>query len=90
LANFLGVKVCVFICKWNFCSGYCIANFKNYRREVITTPYSFVATTHWLHWNGITPVFADIEPEYCNLDPRKIEAAITSKNNCNSPGACLW
>lgn len=47
--------------------------------EVITTPFSFVATTHALHWNGIKPVFCDIEPEFCNLDPEKIEAAITPK-----------
>ena len=45
--------------------------------EVITTPFSFVATTHSLWWNGITPVFADIESEYMNLDPDKAEAAIT-------------
>jgi dTDP-4-amino-4,6-dideoxygalactose transaminase len=45
--------------------------------EVITTPYSFVATTHALWWNNIKPVFVDIEPDYCNLDPEKIEAAIT-------------
>ncbi|MEG1401669.1 DegT/DnrJ/EryC1/StrS family aminotransferase [Bacteroides sp.] len=45
--------------------------------EVITTPYSFVATTHSLWWNGIKPVFVDIDPITCNLDPNKIEAAIT-------------
>lgn len=45
--------------------------------EVITTPYSFVATTHSLLWNGIKPVFADIDPETLNLDPAKVEAAIT-------------
>lgn len=45
--------------------------------EVITTPFSFVATTHALWWNNIKPVFADIEPEYLNLDPEKVEAAIT-------------
>jgi dTDP-4-amino-4,6-dideoxygalactose transaminase len=45
--------------------------------EVITTPYSFVATTHSLWWNNIKPVFVDIEPNFCNLDPEKIEAAIT-------------
>ncbi|HOJ14290.1 MAG TPA: DegT/DnrJ/EryC1/StrS family aminotransferase [Deltaproteobacteria bacterium] len=45
--------------------------------EVITTPYSFVATTHSLWWNNIKPVFVDIDPETCNLDPGRIEAAIT-------------
>lgn len=45
--------------------------------EVITTPYSFVATTHSLWWNNIKPVFADIESTYLNLDPLKVEAAIS-------------
>lgn len=45
--------------------------------EVITTPYSFVATAHSLLWNGIKPVFVDIDPETLNLDPAKVEAAIT-------------
>ena len=49
----------------------------NITGEVITTPFSFVATTHSLWWNKITPVFVDIDPEYLNLDPAKIEAAIT-------------
>lgn len=47
--------------------------------EVITTPYSFVATTHALWWNGIKPVFVDIDPKTGNIDPDKIEAAITPK-----------
>ncbi len=47
--------------------------------EVITTPYSFVATTHALWWNGIKPVFVDIDPLTGNIDPNKIEAAITPK-----------
>lgn len=45
--------------------------------EVITTPYSFVATTHSALWNGIKPVFVDVEPDTLNIDPQKIEAAIT-------------
>jgi dTDP-4-amino-4,6-dideoxygalactose transaminase len=45
--------------------------------EVITTPFTFVATTHVLFWNKIRPVFVDIEPEYYTLDPEKVEAAIT-------------
>jgi len=53
--------------------------------EVITTPFSFVATTHALHWNGIKPVFCDIEPYTFNLDPEKIEAAITPKTTAIMP-----
>ena len=45
--------------------------------EVITTPFTFVATTHALYWNKIRPVFVDIEPEHYTLDPEKVEAAIT-------------
>lgn len=53
--------------------------------EVITTPYSFVATTHALWWNGIKPVFVDIDPITCNIDPNKIEAAITPKTTAIMP-----
>lgn len=53
--------------------------------EVITTPYSFVATTHALWWNNIKPVFVDIEPNTFNIDPDKIEAAITSKTTAIMP-----
>ncbi len=45
--------------------------------EVITTPFTFVATTHALFWNKIRPIFVDIEPNYYTLDPEKVEAAIT-------------
>lgn len=47
--------------------------------EVITTPYSFVATTHALIWNGLTPVFADVDPVWGNLDPEAVEACITER-----------
>jgi dTDP-4-amino-4,6-dideoxygalactose transaminase len=53
--------------------------------EVITTPYSFVATTHSLWWNNIKPVFVDIEPKTMNIDPDKIEAAITPKTTAIMP-----
>jgi len=53
--------------------------------EVITTPYSFVATTHSLWWNNIKPVFVDIEPKTLNIDPDKIEVAITPKTTAIMP-----
>ena len=53
--------------------------------EVITSPFSFVATTHSLWWNGIKPVFVDIDPRTGNLDPAKIEAAITPKTTAIMP-----
>ena len=56
--------------------------------EVITTPYSFVATTHSLWWNGIKPVFVDVDPDTCNLDPNKIEVAITEKTTAIMPVHC--
>ena len=53
--------------------------------EVITTPYSFVATTHSIWWNGIKPIFVDVDPTTGNLDPDKIEAAITPKTTAIMP-----
>lgn len=53
--------------------------------EVITTPYSFVATTHSIWWNGCKPVFVDIDSETGNIDPDKIEAAITPKTTAIMP-----
>lgn len=56
--------------------------------EVITTPYSFVATSHSLLWNGLKPVFVDIDPVTCNMDPRKIEEAITPQTTAILPVHC--
>jgi len=56
--------------------------------EVITTPYSFVATAHSLLWNNIKPVFIDIDPDTLNLDPSKIEAAITPETTAIMPVHC--
>lgn len=53
--------------------------------EVITTPFSFVATTHSLWWNNIKPVFVDIEDKYFNIDPKKIESAITPQTTAIMP-----
>ena len=53
--------------------------------EVVTTPYSFVATTHALWWNGIKPVFVDVDPATGNMDPTKIEAAITPRTTAIMP-----
>ena len=56
--------------------------------EVITTPYSFVATAHSLMWNGIKPVFVDVDPVTLNMDPAKIEAAITPQTTAIMPIHC--
>ena len=53
--------------------------------EVITTPYSFVATTHAIWWNGNKPVFVDVDPMTGNLDPDLIEAAITPRTTAIMP-----
>lgn len=56
--------------------------------EVITTPYSFVATAHSLLWNGIKPVFVDVDPNTLNMDPSRIEAAITPHTTAIMPVHC--
>ena len=56
--------------------------------EVITTPYSFVATTHSIWWNGCKPVFVDVDPKTGNMDPDKIEAVITPKTTAIMPVHC--
>lgn len=56
--------------------------------EVITTPFSFVATAHSLLWNSITPVFVDIDPTTCNLNPDRIEEAITPRTTAIMPVHC--
>ena len=58
------------------------------RGEVITTPYSFVATSHSIWWNQLTPVFVDIEEDTCGMNPTKIEAAITPNTVAIMPVHC--
>ena len=84
LANFLGVK---YISLFSNGTLALISALQVLRisGEVITTPYSFVATTHALWWNKIKPVFVDIDPFNNNLDPSKIEAAITPSTTAILP-----
>lgn len=56
--------------------------------EVLTTPFSFVATTHSIWWNGLKPVFVDIDPSNCGMNPEKIEAAITPQTTAIMPVHC--
>ena len=84
LADFLGVKHISLFANGTLALITALQELK-ITGEVITTPYSFVATTHALWWNGIKPVFADIEPDHCNLDPKRIEAAITTKTTAIVP-----
>jgi dTDP-4-amino-4,6-dideoxygalactose transaminase len=84
LSEYLGVKHCTLFANGTLAL---IVGLQALRitGEVITTPYSFVATTHALNWNGITPVFCDIDEKTCNLDPEKIEALITPHTTAIMP-----
>lgn len=76
LADYLGVKYISLFTNGTLALVTALQTLK-ITGEVITTPFSFVATTHSLWWNNIKPVFVDIEPDYFNIDPQRIEAAIT-------------
>ena len=84
LANYLGVKYISLFSNGTLALISALQAL-NIQGEVITTPFSFVATSHSLWWNKITPVFVDIEPDYLNLDPAKIEAAITPRTTAIMP-----
>ncbi|WP_022949006.1 DegT/DnrJ/EryC1/StrS family aminotransferase [Methylohalobius crimeensis] len=84
LAEFLGVEHLALFC--NGTIGLVTAlQALRVAGEVITTPYSFVATTHALLWNGLTPVFVDIDPVTFSIDPKKIEEAITPRTTSILP-----
>ncbi|MFY9995318.1 MAG: DegT/DnrJ/EryC1/StrS family aminotransferase [Leclercia sp.] len=87
LASYLGVKhVCLFA---NATLALLTAlQALRITGEVITTPYSFVATSHTLKWNGLTPVFADIDPQTYNINPDRIEELITSNTTAIMPVHC--
>lgn len=84
LCNYLGVKYLSLFCNGTLALTTALQALE-ITGEVITTPYSFVATTHALWWNNIQPVFVDIEPDYFTLDPAKIEAAITPNTSAILP-----
>ena len=84
LADFLGVKYISLFTNGTLALITALQELK-ITGEVITTPYSFVASTHALWWNGIKPIFADIESERCTIDPERIEAAITAKTTAIVP-----
>lgn len=84
LADFLGVKYVSLFSNGTMALITALQAL-NIKGEVITTPFSFVATTHSLWWNNIKPVFVDIEPDHYNIDPEKIEAAITPDTTAIMP-----
>ena len=82
LADTLGVRHCVAVC--NATTGLGIAaRALDLRGEVIVPAFTFIATAHALSWIGLTPVFADIDPETCTLDARSVESKITSRTTGN-------
>ena len=84
ICDYLGVKYCSLFSNATLAL---IVGLQSLRitGEVITTPFSFVATTHSLYWNGIKPVFCDIEDETCNIDANKIESLITPQTTAIMP-----
>lgn len=87
LANYLGVKYVSLFNNGTLALLTALQALK-VTGEVITTPYSFVATSHSLLWNGLTPVFVDIDPNSCNIDVSKIENAITPATSAILPVHC--
>ncbi|MGD9493192.1 MAG: DegT/DnrJ/EryC1/StrS family aminotransferase, partial [Bacteroidales bacterium] len=84
LCRFLGVKYISLFANGTLALTTALQDLK-ITGEVITTPYSFVATTHALWWNNIKPVFVDVEPISLNIDPIQIEKAITPKTSAILP-----
>jgi dTDP-4-amino-4,6-dideoxygalactose transaminase len=84
LCEYLGVKHISLFCNGTIALLTALQAL-NIKGEVITTPFSFVATAHSIMWNGMKPVFVDIEPEYFNIDPDKIESAITDRTTAIMP-----
>ncbi len=88
IAEYLGVKHCVAMCNGTIALEIAIRALE-LKGEVIIPSYTFIATAHALHWQGITPVFVDIDPETHNLDPDAVRAAITGRTT-GIIGVHLW
>ena len=88
IAGYLGVKHCVAMCNGTIALEIAIRALKM-TGEVILPSYTFIATAHALHWQGITPVFADIDPDTHNLDPGAVRRMITSKTT-GIIGVHIW
>jgi dTDP-4-amino-4,6-dideoxygalactose transaminase len=84
LSNYLGVKHISLFANGTIALLIAIKALE-LKGEIITTPFSFVATAHSIKWNGIKPVFVDIESKTCNIDPDKIEDAITPQTTAILP-----
>lgn len=88
LQEYLGVRHCIAICNATVGLQVC-AHALGLTGEVITTPYTFVATSHALYWEGIRPVFIDVDSSTHNIDPESVEAAIT-KQTSGILGVHVW
>ncbi len=88
LANYLGVEYLSLFTNGTLPLITAFQALGIHQGEVITTPYSFVATSHSIWWNGLKPVFVDIEEDTCGIDPNKIEAAITPNTVAIMPVHC--
>lgn len=88
VAGHLGVKHCIAMCNGTIALEIAIRAL-GMTGEVIIPSYTFVATAHALHWQGITPVFADIDPDTHNLDPAAVRRMITSRTT-GIIGVHLW
>ncbi|MCC6487682.1 MAG: DegT/DnrJ/EryC1/StrS family aminotransferase [Candidatus Hydrogenedentes bacterium] len=78
LEEYLGVENLSLFCNGTIALLVALQSLRIHNGEVITTPFTFAATPHVLHWNGVTPVFSDIDPQTLNLDPGRIEQHINS------------
>lgn len=84
LAAYLGVKHLIFVANGSLALQVAY-KFLNLTGEVITTPFSFAATTNTLVWEGLSPIFADVDPYSFNLNPTNIEPLITTKTSAILP-----